>query len=39
MNQPVPSATISAGPCVAVAMTGIPQAIASTSASPNASLA
>jgi hypothetical protein len=38
-NQPVPSGTISAGPCVAVAMTGSPQAIASTSASPNASLA
>jgi hypothetical protein len=37
-RQPVlPSATIAAGPCVRQAITGRPQAIASTSTSPNAS--
>src|SRR5437867_10047100 len=38
MSQPVlPSATIAAGPCARQAITGRPQAIASTRTSPNAS--
>jgi hypothetical protein len=38
MSQPVPpSATIAAGPCTREAITGRPQALASTRTSPNAS--